>query len=80
MIFGNSERSQSRGRDPIVSTGRGGAGNLRASSRSRSAYDNEDDERRGRSSVANADLHKVCLLFLFLELIIYCMFIGRSRW
>ncbi|EOR01889.1 hypothetical protein E3P77_01690 [Wallemia ichthyophaga] len=46
---GNPERSDSRGRDPIVSTGRGGAGNLRASSRTRSAYDNDDDDR-GRST------------------------------
>ena len=53
MVFGLSDRSESRGREPIVSTGRGGAGNLRASSRTRSAYEHDvEDERRGRSSHA----------------------------
>ncbi|TIC67780.1 hypothetical protein E3Q02_01441 [Wallemia mellicola] len=50
---GRDNRSESRGRDPIVSTGRGGAGNLRASSKTRAAYESDaQDERRGRSSHA----------------------------
>lgn len=59
MHFNHTDRSESRGRDPIVSTGRGGAGNLRASSKTRAAYESDaQDERRGRSSHATPP--KVC--------------------
>jgi len=50
------DRSISRGREPVVSFGRGGAGNMRPSSTSRGPDDRESQERgRGTSRIQPGD-------------------------